>query len=269
MRNFYAWLEPHHPGDSLPGFFGGGLFGTRVASASTPLDYFGSALWGWWDASDISTLFQDSAATTPVASDTDPVGYWGDKSGNARHGKQTTAGNRPTYAAAHLNGLGGIDFVKTSFHHLNLDNPATLTDLLIGAVIKNDGGGFNKVIIAGNTNAARLDLNATDGLALLKNGVAYVMTQATAGTTARTVVSTYQSGVAPSDAGMLHRMAGADVKTADTTSTFSANISRIGAGFGTDAMDGKIYELVVLNRLGTLTEAQWLEAYFLAKWGVS
>lgn len=53
---------------------------------------------GWWyEIDDISTLFQDSAGTTPVTADSDPVGRVTDKSGRANHLLQATAGARPLY----------------------------------------------------------------------------------------------------------------------------------------------------------------------------
>lgn len=50
----------------------------------------------WYDPSDWSTLFQDSAGTTPVTAVGDPVGLILDKSGNGYHASQATAINRPT-----------------------------------------------------------------------------------------------------------------------------------------------------------------------------
>jgi len=49
------------------------------------------------EAFDIDTLFQLSGGTTPVTAATDPVGYFGDKSGNGNHAVQATAAARPTY----------------------------------------------------------------------------------------------------------------------------------------------------------------------------
>lgn len=51
----------------------------------------------WWDPSDLTTLFQDSAGTIPVTADGDPVGYMADKSGNGRHATQVTSSKRPLY----------------------------------------------------------------------------------------------------------------------------------------------------------------------------
>jgi hypothetical protein len=51
----------------------------------------------WYDPSDLTTLFQDSAGTTPVSAAGQPVGKMLDKSGRGNHATQTTAAQRPTY----------------------------------------------------------------------------------------------------------------------------------------------------------------------------
>lgn len=60
-----------------------------------------------WVESDISTLYQDDAKTTPVTADGDPVGAWEDKSGN---GNDFTIGSspdyRPTYKTDYIRGDG-------------------------------------------------------------------------------------------------------------------------------------------------------------------
>jgi len=61
----------------------------------TPSDF--SDLDIWLDASDETTIYQDSAKTTLVTADSDPVGCWADKSGNGQDFIQATADNRPEY----------------------------------------------------------------------------------------------------------------------------------------------------------------------------
>ena len=51
----------------------------------------------WYDPSDLTTMFQDSAGTTPVTAAGQPVGCILDKSGNGFHATQSTAASRPTY----------------------------------------------------------------------------------------------------------------------------------------------------------------------------
>lgn len=51
----------------------------------------------WFDPSDISTLFQDSAGTIPVTASGQSVGMMKDKSGNGNHVTQATVANQPIY----------------------------------------------------------------------------------------------------------------------------------------------------------------------------
>jgi hypothetical protein len=62
----------------------------------------------WLDPSDLSTLFQDSAGTTPVTADGHPVGKILDKSGNGYHASQSTASKRPLYRTS--GGLSWLEF---------------------------------------------------------------------------------------------------------------------------------------------------------------
>jgi hypothetical protein len=51
----------------------------------------------WYDPSDLSTLFQDTAGTTPVTADGQSVARVNDKSGNGHHLLQATAAQQPVY----------------------------------------------------------------------------------------------------------------------------------------------------------------------------
>lgn len=60
-----------------------------------PASFFAAGEQGaWWDPSDLSSMFQDSAGTTPAAVDS-PVGKINDKSGRGNHLIQATAASRP------------------------------------------------------------------------------------------------------------------------------------------------------------------------------
>ena len=72
------------------------ILGARVGGAFDPLSLFATGEVGvYYDPSDMSTLFQDSAGTTPVTAAGQPVGKMLDKSGNGYHATQPTAGKRP------------------------------------------------------------------------------------------------------------------------------------------------------------------------------
>ncbi len=53
----------------------------------------------WLDPSDMSTMFQDAAGTTPVTAVEQPVGKIIDKSGNGNHATQSVTASRPVLSA--------------------------------------------------------------------------------------------------------------------------------------------------------------------------
>lgn len=66
-----------------------------TGSRFTPAKLFAAGEAGaWYDPSDLSSMWQDSAGTTPAAVDS-PVGKINDKSGNGNHLTQATAAARP------------------------------------------------------------------------------------------------------------------------------------------------------------------------------
>jgi hypothetical protein len=70
----------------------------QSATPATPLIDPGTlAPSALYDISDLSTLFQDTAGTTPVTAAGQSVARVNDKSGNGRNLTQVTAANRPTY----------------------------------------------------------------------------------------------------------------------------------------------------------------------------
>lgn len=110
---------------------GGGL----PAPSVFPNNIAGLTEWG--KADDISTLYQDSGATTPVALDGDPVGYVGDKSGAGNHLKQTTTGNKASYKTNIQNGKAAIladgtdDFLISSVNLTSLMTVSAYTILFV------------------------------------------------------------------------------------------------------------------------------------------
>lgn len=73
---------------------GSNLLGARIA------ELFANGEQGvWYDPSDLSTLFQDSAGTIPVTGVEQPVGLMLDKSGRGKHASQATTTARPILSA--------------------------------------------------------------------------------------------------------------------------------------------------------------------------
>jgi hypothetical protein len=78
------------------------------ATGFTPRSIPGLAL--WLDASDGATLFQNSDGTVPATASSDPVGYWGDKSGTSRNVVQSIGNNRPLFKTGIVNGRSVLRF---------------------------------------------------------------------------------------------------------------------------------------------------------------
>lgn len=85
----------------------------RQSSTFNPLTLFAQGQQGaWYDPSDLTTLFQDAAGTTPVTADGDPVGYMQDLSGNGNHATQSVSASRPIYrtdGTLHWLSFDGVD----------------------------------------------------------------------------------------------------------------------------------------------------------------
>ena len=81
---------------------------TSAVAAFVPTGIAGLQL--WLDGSDITTLYTDSAKTTPVTSDGDVVGAWADKSGNGNDAVQATTADKPLYKTAIQNGKSIVRF---------------------------------------------------------------------------------------------------------------------------------------------------------------
>ena len=87
---------------SIASLFAGGQQGLWLevvqSGEFSPASLFAGGTEGaWYDPSDLSTLFQDSAGTTPVTASGQHVGKMLDKSGNGNHATQATSSKRPTY----------------------------------------------------------------------------------------------------------------------------------------------------------------------------
>ena len=100
-----------------------------VSAAWTPTDL--ASLGAWFDPSDLSTMFQDAAGTTPVTAAGQPVGLILDKSGNGHHASQTTSTARPLFQIdgsgnAHLVFDGVDDYLSTAAINLTGTDKVTV-----------------------------------------------------------------------------------------------------------------------------------------------
>ena len=125
-------------------------FSSSRASAFTPLSLFSAGEVGaWYDPSDFSTMFQDSAGTTPVTAVEQPVGLIRDKSGRGNHASQSTAASRPVLSAR-VNQLTYTDGLRTT----EWPTFSNLTRIVSGGGTPSTGSGnyTRLTATAGNTD---------------------------------------------------------------------------------------------------------------------
>ena len=126
------------------------IFKKRGLPAELPLTSIIAGLWKnneqgvWYDASDLSTMFQDAAGTLPVyapgSGQTDPpVGRILDKSGRGNHAYQATTTSRPTLSARY-NLLEGTESLSTQSVAV-VATAYTLTTTGPGSVTLSGAGG--------------------------------------------------------------------------------------------------------------------------------
>lgn len=118
----------------------------------------------WLDVFDLSTLFQDSALTTPVTANSDPLGGWKDKSGNGNHVVQATASKRPLYKTNIVNGKSMVLFDQAASQCLSITSlPAALQvdNWTYFVVVKNATTGA--LIHLGDAGVAHQTLRTNNG----------------------------------------------------------------------------------------------------------
>jgi len=97
----------------------GGVDPAGIVGFQQALIFAGARQGVWYDPSDLSSLFQDAAGTTPVTAAGQSVGLVLDRSGRGNHATQATAAARPTYGVEPLGGRRNLLTFTEQF-----DNPA-------------------------------------------------------------------------------------------------------------------------------------------------
>ena len=137
----------------------------------SPASLFAASEQGvWYDPSDLTTLFQDSAGTTPVTATGQTVGLMLDKSGRGNHATQATTASRPTYGVVPLGGRRNLllatdtmatqsSTVTAAAHTLSFTGTGTVT--LTGASVAGPlvgTGAGNRVSLTFTPTAGSLTL---------------------------------------------------------------------------------------------------------------
>jgi len=246
---------------------------------------FGADLVLWLEASDASTLFQNVAGSSAVSADGQTVGTWNDKSGDNFH--LTAAaddGTRPTYNTAGglhwvtfdgsddiLRRLASTDMYANGSHSLFVamrGNPGTDRRLVVERNSA-DNDSFFAMMQSNTGTAADLSLfyRGDSGTVVISNSATTI--QAGAFDNTDKVVGVTDSGAAIIP--YLNQSAGSTHNYSRST-TFTLDRFALGAALGASAgsfFAGRVYALVLVNRVLTTDEREDLVTYLGAKAGLS
>ena len=230
----------------------------------------------WYDPSDLSTMFQDSAGTTPVTADGQPVGLILDKSGRNNHASQATAAKRPLYKTS--GGLHWLQFdgVDDALATGNIDWSITNQVSMFGGVQDIGKAGWRTAygaISSGVVSGTFLLQMPNNGVNLSAIGYptsAGSLNQATAARPDARIVTSQLFD---------YSVAANQIKLrVDATQVAAASGSVQAAGFGNypismsvataEGFNGSIYSLIVLGRTATTQEITDTEQWAADKTGV-
>jgi hypothetical protein len=228
----------------------------------------------WLDASDISTLWQDTGKSVAVTTDGQTVGAIADQSGNGNDFLADTAAKEPTYKENIFNSLsvlrfdGSSDWMESSA--IAALNTSTITWFL---VLKTDDIDTTQVAIRSNYSS-----NSALWGSLVISRLLYEQTRATGGGAINVSAPiaenlTITSGVwAADDSLASYRYGSFGGSTAGGTMSPSGHIKTILGGDtaseGTALWDGDIGELVVYSAELSDEDRRGVEQYLTSKWGV-
>jgi hypothetical protein len=229
----------------------------------------------WLDASEASTLAQNSNGTTAVSATDDPVAYWKSKQGTFT-ATQTDNNNRPFYKPNSLNGRGTLFFDGSNDKLLvTYDLPQPLT--VLGVHRLNSGtSGFTAGLVGNLQNSGGFNgfihgfvqTNASQISALVRTGGSPTETGRSSGVGTNwflqvtSVASNLEARVNKTDLSA----AAVAYSTRDTQITLGA------ARTGESAVNMRAHwtaELLIYNRRLSAAEITQLENFLSRKWGLA
>jgi hypothetical protein len=221
----------------------------------------------WLDAADISTLYQNTAGTTPVTAAGQQIQYWKDKSGNARNATSSdtamsynTSGIR--YPSIYFTGGQATGFqvnvaVRDSTYFFVVNNAAApLNDVRVynshnGTIHLKQNWWFN-------TYRTQVDYAGIAGPQGPDNtsGVTLVMTRQDTSSTG--LLSAWQTGTS----------IGSTTASAVIGETFTSFVLGTDNGGSSFPMIGYMGEVIVYNSVLSTAQRQQVEGYLAWKWGL-
>lgn len=241
--------------------------------AWSPLSLFAASEVGaWYDPSDLTTMFQDSAGTTPVTADGQPVGKILDKSGRGNHATQATAASRPLYKTDGTYHWLQFDGVDDSLSTAAINFTSTDKMSVFAGFVTTDNVGFDGIIQLGSVasgfflcycNTANLEFKVQGSSGVSAVNSAYTPASRSVltslmnlgGATGQNCLSTRKNASLFANASIV---AGA--------ANFQNGVMTIGGVTGV-LLTGNIYSLIVRGALSTPQEITDTETWVNVKTG--
>ena len=229
----------------------------------------------WYDLSDLTTLFQDSAGTTPVTALGQPIGRILDKSGAGNLAVQVTAGSRPLWQRS----FAAFDGVDDSWSTATIDFTSTDKVTVIAGVRKLSDAADGTIQEFGPSNAVSgmfylraPGSGASTKFEFLSRGTSMAV-PFTSSATFSAPISVVATGIGdigtPSATLRLNGAVISTIITSQGTGPYGNYPLYIGRRNETSVpFNGNIYGLIIIGRLLTATELSTMERYMAAQTGV-
>jgi hypothetical protein len=219
----------------------------------------------WLDASDLTTLFQDSSFATPVTTLGQSVGGWKDKSVNARSYIQATSANRGIYTTGPC-----VTFNSSSLYLYSTNMPASCNNNDIFIVTK-------PLTLAQNSSWRTLFRGVnTDHQVIINNGGTQLGTYGnstggfkqfgslTLDGSARVILEVQISSTNTYTASL-----NGGAFTAATSAGTADNLYALGNFQGGTQQWGEINELIIYNGAVSAADRTIILAYLRQKWSIA
>ena len=227
-----------------------------------------------------------SGVHAPATATSDPVGAWLDKSGNARHATQSTAGNRPTISATNQNGRNALAFdgangwmrterttyaARSVFTVFRRTGTAAVysSPLSKQSNVAAGYGGSSYAVAYGNEGGWSIVGSGTGRMNYSSNGSPHKLSAAHMRGAAMPLADAqnYLTGIvaAPNttDAELLYAEAATDT---DGNQAWFLGTEPFAT---TRKYPANILEVLIYNRAITATERLRIERYLAARWGIT
>lgn len=216
----------------------------------------------WLDGSDASTLYDATSGGSLVAAD-GTIARWEDKSGNARHVTQGTAGSRPLRKTSVQNSLDAVRFTsdyleKTSF---------TPQARSIFSIQKSTTSSGTQSILRVTASSVVIHRYDTANFRSFANAGTLFDAQTSASpTSAEIVESVFDTSLLSQ---WVNGIAGSTDAGSWTNLASSATLEIGGRVVGTEMFAGDIFEFILLSTVVDTTTRQKIEGYLAHKWGTT